>query len=168
MLLTCSQMRALEESAFADGITAEALMEEAGLRIAEAVRQFFPTPGRCIVVLGKGHNGGDGLVAARHLQAVGWAVELRPAFPIEEWAPLTRLQSDRLPSGDATKRAATGAPLVVLDGLLGIGAGGALREPIRGSCREINRLRSEKMRTSSPSIFRPGSMVTRVPLTQMR
>jgi NAD(P)H-hydrate epimerase len=144
MILTCSQMRALEESAFAAGITAEALMEEAGLRIAEAVRQFFPGQGRCIVALGKGHNGGDGLVAARHLQAAGWEIDLQPAFPVEEWAPLTRLQRGRLPSGDATIRATAGTPLIVLDGLLGIGAGGALREPIRGACRKINRLRSEE------------------------
>jgi NAD(P)H-hydrate epimerase len=143
MLLTCSQMRALEESAFADGVTAEALMEEAGLRIAQAVRQFFPTPGRCVVFLGKGHNAGDGLVAARHLHAAGWGIQLMPAFPHEQWAELTRIQGDRL-----QKAAAEGGspewPLVALDCLLGIGAGGALRDPILRACRKINQLRSEQ------------------------
>ncbi len=141
MLLTCSEMRALEERAFADGITAEALMEEAGAGIARAVRQRFPAPGRCVAIFGKGHNGGDALVAARYLATAGWSIELRPAFPRDEWAELTRRQHDRLAPPLATRE---DGPLVVLDGLLGIGAGGALREPIRNACREINRLSAEE------------------------
>ena len=56
-------MKALEERAFADGVTAEKLMEEAGEKIALTVRQFFPAAGKCVVFFGKGHNGGDGFVA---------------------------------------------------------------------------------------------------------
>jgi NAD(P)H-hydrate epimerase len=40
-------------------------------------------------------------------------------------------------------------PLIVVDGLLGIGAGGALREPIREATQEINRLRN----TSNARVF---------------
>ncbi|HTL79488.1 MAG TPA: NAD(P)H-hydrate dehydratase [Candidatus Babeliales bacterium] len=36
------------------------------------------------------------------------------------------------------------APLVILDGLLGVGAKPPLREPIRGACRAINQLRTTK------------------------
>jgi ADP-dependent NAD(P)H-hydrate dehydratase / NAD(P)H-hydrate epimerase len=138
MILTCSQMKAIEERAFADGITAEALMEDAGTDIARAVMQFFPKPGHCVAFIGKGHNGGDALVAARHLAKNGWSFSLNPAFPIEQWAPLTKLQHERLPACGSKS-----GPLVVLDGLLGIGAGGALREPIRGACREINRMATD-------------------------
>jgi ADP-dependent NAD(P)H-hydrate dehydratase / NAD(P)H-hydrate epimerase len=140
MLLSCSEMRALEERAFAEGVTAEELMEEAGRRIADAVVQFFPSAGRCAVVFGKGHNGGDALVAARHLSRRGWTISLRPAFPDTDWTALTKLQHSRLGplDGDASHR-----PLVVLDGLLGIGAGGALRNPILAACRDINRMRLE-------------------------
>src|SRR5208283_5033344 len=95
MILSCREMKALEERAFADGITAEALMEEAGRKIAEAVRQFCPGAGKCVVAFGKGHNGGDALVAARHLAQAGWALEWRPAFPEETWAPLTRKNWER-------------------------------------------------------------------------
>jgi ADP-dependent NAD(P)H-hydrate dehydratase / NAD(P)H-hydrate epimerase len=144
MLLSCSEMRAVEEQAFADGITAETLMEEAGGRIAEAITQFFPTAGRCVVVFGKGHNGGDALVAARHLQKSGWIIDLRPAFPDSQWAELTTLQRSRVETDRAAESGANRRPLIVLDGLLGIGASGALRDPILGACREINRLRSEE------------------------
>jgi NAD(P)H-hydrate epimerase len=134
-------MRALEERAFADGITAEALMEEAGAGIARVVRQFFPQPGRCVAVFGKGHNGGDALVAARYLAVAGWQVFLRPAFPEAQWAELTRIQHERLNNLDGE---GSEGPVVVLDGLLGIGAGGTLREPIRSVCREINLLRVQE------------------------
>ncbi|HZJ15358.1 MAG TPA: NAD(P)H-hydrate epimerase, partial [Chthoniobacteraceae bacterium] len=77
MILTCSEMKALEERAFAEGISAEALMDEAGRQIANAVMQFVPSAGRCLVFFGKGHNGGDALVAARHLAVAGWEIELR-------------------------------------------------------------------------------------------
>src|SRR5436309_13113131 len=38
----------------------------------------------------------------------------------------------------------TAAPLVVLDGLLGVGARPPLREPIRAACRSISQLRRNK------------------------
>jgi len=144
MVLTSAQMRSLEERTFADGISAEDLMEEAGRRIAEAVVQFFPEAGRCVVVFGKGHNGGDALVAARHLQHAGWTLELLAAYPKEQWTPLTQIQYSRVKapsSGDSTLGCRC---TIVLDGLLGIGATGTLREPILGACREINRLRIEE------------------------
>jgi NAD(P)H-hydrate epimerase len=141
MLLTCSEMRALEERAFSEEITAEALMEQAGEGIATVVREFFPIPGRCIAFFGKGHNGGDALVAVRHLSKTGWQIELRPAFAKSDWAPLTRSQYGRLAKEPILHAP---GPLIVLDGLLGTGAGGSLREPIRGACREINALRRER------------------------
>ena len=38
----------------------------------------------------------------------------------------------------------TAAPLIILDGMLGVGARPPLREPIRAACRSINRLRAKK------------------------
>src|SRR6266496_2994567 len=37
----------------------------------------------------------------------------------------------------------TAAPLIILDGLLGVGARPPLREPIRAACRSINQLRAK-------------------------
>ena len=145
MLVSCSEMRAIEERAFAAGLTAEALMEDAGRQIARAVHQFIPRPGMCIVFFGKGHNGGDALVAARHLQRNGWQLQFRAAFAQEDWSELTLVQFSRIaPEGEGERPLLLSTPpLVVLDGLLGTGAGGTLREPVRGACRELNRLRRE-------------------------
>src|SRR5437764_3904770 len=84
MVVSCEQMRALEEAAFASGTPAEELMESAGAQIARAVRQFFPQPGSAGIFYGKGHNGGDALVAARHLAENGWAITLHAQEPDEE------------------------------------------------------------------------------------
>jgi ADP-dependent NAD(P)H-hydrate dehydratase / NAD(P)H-hydrate epimerase len=69
-LPTPPEMAALERQAQEKyGITVSALMERAGARTAEVARTLLRSrPGRRVVVIaGKGNNGGDGLVAARHL-----------------------------------------------------------------------------------------------------
>jgi NAD(P)H-hydrate epimerase len=147
-------MREAEDAAFARGITAEALMDQAGAGIARAVTQFFPRAGQCIVFVGKGHNAGDALVAALHLQEAGWKIDLRLAFPEEECAELTRKHLRMLRDADsgshpnaATVEALNSlspSPTIVLDGLLGLGAKELLREPIRSAAKEVNRLRREK------------------------
>src|SRR5689334_25252226 len=114
-------MREAEELAFARGVAVEALMEQAGAGMARCLVQFFPKPGRCIAFVGKGHNGGDALVAARYLKAAGWSIDLRLAFPEEECSELTRkhLASLRdLPETEAPLRFR--GPTVLLDGLLGL------------------------------------------------
>ncbi len=142
MLVSCEEMRRAEEAAFASGASADGLMEEAGLRVAEVARQSFPSPGTARIYYGKGHNGGDALVASRHLALMGWRIQLHPAFPPEHLSALT---AQKLASvGTSLLPRHTAGPLVILDGLLGIGANGALRDPVRAQAREINELRRSK------------------------
>jgi NAD(P)H-hydrate epimerase len=141
MILTAAQMVDAERAAFAAGETAEHLMEIAGRRIAEFVEQFHPRPGTCRLFAGKGHNGGDVLVAARHLAQSGWRVEIERVFPDNELAPLTAKNLASIPTKSLD---APAYPLVVLDGLLGIGSSGEPREPVASAIRRINALRHEK------------------------
>ena len=180
-ILTSAQMRAAEETAFAQGVQVEALMNQAGAGVAQAVAKFFPKPGKCIVFAGKGHNAGDALVAAERLGRLGWKIEVRLAFKLEDCSELMRKKLEELrrrppqtlgaiPSranstdpgvtllelyaevagelGAAEERiggeayVGTAAPLIILDGLLGVGARPPLREPVRAACRSINRLRA--------------------------
>lgn len=129
-------MRAAEEAAFARGISAEELMEQAGAGIARAIAKFFPQPGKCVVFAGKGHNAGDAFVAARCLAQSGWKIETRLIFPEEKLSPLTRKELQALPD----RKSEADHPTIILDGLLGLGAHPPLREPIRRACREINSL----------------------------
>ena len=89
-VVTSVQMRAAENAAFARGISAEALMNQAGTGIARAVQQFFSRPGYCLVFSGKGNNGGDALVAAAHLKRAGWHIDVHLSFPESECSELLR------------------------------------------------------------------------------
>ncbi len=141
-ILNSAQMRDAEEAAFARGIEVETLMDEAGVGIARAVRKFFPHPGTCFVYAGKGHNGGDALVAAEHLKRAGWKIDIHLAFPENECGELMRKKLQTLHRHPAEgTRAGSPCHTIVLDGLLGLGADRLLREPIRAAAREINQLR---------------------------
>src|SRR5690348_13728478 len=138
-------MQAAVQAVFSRGVEVETLMDQAGAGVARAVRQFFPKPGTCLVFAGKGHNGGDALVAAEQLQRIGWKIDLRLPFPEESCSELTQkkvkaLRESTFKTADTIDRART---TVILDGLLGTGAKSFLREPIRSAAREINRLRRE-------------------------
>lgn len=150
-IVTAAEMRAAEKAAFDRGITPEALMNEAGAGIARTVTRFFPEPGSCVLFAGKGNNAGDALVAAEHLLRNGWTIETRLSFEEKDCGDLMRKKLQHLrasKSGMGLSAPTVPTPrlphLIVLDGLLGIGAKPPLREPIRKACREINRLRSEE------------------------
>ena len=148
MIVSCEEMKALEARAFAAGSTAEKLMDEAGRQIAEAVKQFFPWHCQCEVWFGKGNNGGDALVAARRLVESQYKVKVRSPFPEKEWSALTTKKYREFQSHKQADLSFSfsgmppARPLIILDGLLGTGAGGALREPVRSAAREINQIRA--------------------------
>ncbi len=141
-IVSAAAMRAAEEAAFARGVEVEALMDEAGAGVARCVRQFFPNPGKAIVFVGKGHNGGDALVAAKCLKRSGWEIDLRLIFPEEDCAELTRKKLHQCGSPESFR--GDRGPTIVLDGLLGLGSKYLLREPVRTAAQEINRLRQEQ------------------------
>ena len=144
MLLTGQQMKEAEQAAFSGGETPEGLMEIAGEGIARCIRQFFPNPGTLLVYCGKGHNGGDALIAARHLRSFGWRVQVRCPFSPDELAPLTLRHLKQIegvePGSDLTQAAGT---LLLLDGLLGIGAAGTPRGQVADQIEEMNRIRRD-------------------------
>ena len=106
-LVTAEQMRELEQAAVRAGISEAALMEHAGLAAAqEAWMAVGAVEGRPLLVLvGPGKNGGDGLVAARHLAGWGARVHvylLRPrpdddphwSAAVEAGVPVTAVADD--------------------------------------------------------------------------
>lgn len=55
------------------GFSVDQLMELAGLSVASALVDAYPKSKRVLIVAGPGNNGGDGLVAARHLYHFGYS-----------------------------------------------------------------------------------------------
>ena len=77
-ILTTAQMRQVEQDCAKVGLSASVLMENAGKAVAEEVRRILGNINQqsILVLIGPGNNGGDGLVAARHLHDWGAKVSV--------------------------------------------------------------------------------------------
>lgn len=88
-IMTVAEMAAADHAAVAQGVPATILMERAGMAVAKAVISRF-SPSSVVIWCGPGDNGGDGYVAARHLQEGGWSVRVEalapPASDCARWA----------------------------------------------------------------------------------
>jgi NAD(P)H-hydrate epimerase len=131
-------MRAVEKNAISLGVTELQLMESAGRALADTV--LAARPGHVLVLCGKGNNGGDGMVAARHLQrGVDTYVcyldtRERSAACSHQLAALRWCSVALHPFGcrddlDALQSLFESADVIV-DALLGTGASGTLQEPL--------------------------------------
>jgi NAD(P)H-hydrate epimerase len=128
-LVTVAEMRDLEAAAVAAGTSERQLMEEAGLAVAQEAWMLLGTlEGRRILVLaGPGNNGGDGIVAARHL--LDWGAEVMIALPagrrdmslVEELGDAVRVIRGEDDPGFEYLAAAIDSADLVVDALLGIG-----------------------------------------------
>ena len=75
-LLMPAEMSKADRFAIGAGTPGIALMERAGLAVAEEAARLAKSRGRIVILCGPGGNGGDGFVAARLLERRGYAVEL--------------------------------------------------------------------------------------------
>ena len=146
--LRSEDVAALDRAAVASGVSVEQLMEIAGFQVARCAWQMLGEHAAMVsVVVGRGNNGGDGLVAARHLASWGCTVTALLVTPRDELAGLqathsrsasangVAIRSAREPV--ATVRALASSELV-LDGILGTGLRSAPREPAASAIRDLN------------------------------
>lgn len=144
-VVTVAEMLCAESLAKDQGWSEQQLLDLAGTRLGHAIGRFFPRVHSAVAYLGKGHNAGDAIVALCVLRNdYGWEVAVRAAFPMDQCAPLVQkkwqgadiLALDQPPRPDQSPH-----PLIVIDGLLGIGGRGGLRPPLLAHAEEISRLR---------------------------
>ena len=85
LIVDSKQMLILEKEMFSDGMPQEALMEKAGIQISRWLLKRKPLLKYGITVLiGPGHNGGDGAVIARELFLKGFLVQVWCPFPVKK------------------------------------------------------------------------------------
>jgi hydroxyethylthiazole kinase-like uncharacterized protein yjeF len=96
-IVTTEEMRLLEVECAQQGVSTDTLMEKAGLAVAQSARKFLgDVRGVPILALvGPGNNGGDGLVAARHLSDWGAEVTIYLTLPRSEDDPKRQPLLDR-------------------------------------------------------------------------
>jgi len=165
-ILTSAQMREIDRRSIEEiGIPGPVLMENAGLQVVRAIKKKFPDLRKetFAVVAGKGNNGGDGLVVARHLLNLGAsplvllvaakdevkgdaAVNLR----IAEKIGLEVIETPTTERWQANRRDLLRAT-VIIDALFGTG----LLKPLNGlfarAVEDINKSRAFKVAVDLPS-----------------
>ncbi len=128
------------------GVPSLELMEAAGRGLARAAADLIAASrsadGAATVVCGKGNNGGDGLVAARHLAESGFEVRVIIFGERDQLSPDSQANLDRLPEGIAEvldgQLSSSSLRGVVIDAMLGTGFEGEPREPVAGAIGAMN------------------------------
>jgi len=139
-LLTPAEMYRADTLAVAASVPSLTLMERAGHAVAvEIARRYGARP--VAVLAGPGNNGGDGYVAARHLRAWGWPVDIlsfgRTTERRGDAAHMERLwNAQSTPLNDAKLRPNT----LIIDALFGAGLSKPLPDEAAAIAREAARL----------------------------
>ncbi len=140
--------RAIEEY----GVPGIVLMENAGRGAAEVLMRLNPERLPVVIYCGKGNNGGDGFVIARHLDIHGWPVRiLRVAKPSELTGDAAIMERIAAAAGIADGSAADEHTGWIVDALFGTGLSGPLREPCDRIVAEINASRAKVLAVDIPS-----------------
>lgn len=165
-ILTSREMKEIDRISIEEiGIPGAVLMENAGLRVVRALKGRFPRPAAesVVIIAGKGNNGGDGFVVARHLfnsgvrpevlllaakeevrgdAAVNLAVVLKLGIPVAEIRSPAEWKKARVKVFHAT---------VIIDALFGTG----LLKPLDGlfalAVEDINTSAAFKVAVDIPS-----------------
>lgn len=153
-LLTAAEMREVDRRTIDGGLVpGPELMERAGRGVFDIIRRRFAghLVGRRVLLLcGKGNNGGDGFVIARHLMQEGAGVTIFLLAPPDQLSADARLAFEKLlplqpaifPLGDDDARSLCARQLeacdLAVDALFGTGLSGGLREPGLAAARLLN------------------------------
>lgn len=164
MEITVDQMYNIENKGHDMGFLKKFMMENAG---SAAVRRLLEKidnveSKNILIFVGLGNNGGDGLVMARHLAGYGAKVTVMllgnpEKIKTEEsnwnWSILQKMPSVRLMSGNSLEF--DFKPDVIVDGILGTGITGEIREPYASAINYINEADGYKFAVDVPSGLDP-------------
>ena len=160
-VIASREMRALEINAEYFGISLLQLMENAGRNIAAEIVSRFQRGQKVAIFCGLGGNGGDGLVAARHLLAQGFNVtvvligksrDIHHKAAIKNWFSLQPLR-ESLTIKEVTDSAVIPKVTadIVVDALLGTGTKGRLRPSFAQTVDYINSVPAFKIAVDIPT-----------------
>ncbi|KAL3486722.1 YjeF N-terminal domain-like protein [Aspergillus germanicus] len=140
------------------GWSLDQLMELAGLSVSQAVyRVHPPSAGKNILVIcGPGNNGGDGLVAARHLSQYGYTPSIYYPKPGKKDL-YTRLQTQLralsvpILTNDTEFTSALKDTSLIVDAIFGFSFGGPLRDPFPEIISQMEKARVPVLAVDAPS-----------------
>ena len=162
--ISVDQMYQIENNGHDMGFLKKFMMENAG---AVAVRRLVEKIGNVdskeiLIFVGMGNNGGDGQVMARHLAGhnanvtvvlLGTPDKIKTEESKWNWSILEKMPSVKLITGDNPELNFT--PDVIIDGILGTGIEGEIREPYSSAINYINQTDCFKFAVDVPSGMDP-------------
>ncbi|KAK5944784.1 hypothetical protein PMZ80_001984 [Knufia obscura] len=139
------------------GFSLDQLMELAGLSVSEAVYKVHPpTSGkRVLIACGPGNNGGDGLVAARHLYHFGYSPTVYYPKPTKK--PIfdglqKQLQQLHIPfANDQPFEKLAGETDLIVDALFGFSFTPPVREPFDEAIKVMESGKKPVLAVDTPS-----------------
>jgi NAD(P)H-hydrate epimerase len=155
------ESRILDRNSEYLGVSTLQLMENAGRAVSDEVAERFPPKSEIIVYAGSGRNGGDGMVAARHLASRGYNVtlilvgtpgEIRDEAASVNWRAINAMSETlRIETARDSSQIVSRKCDVLIDALLGTGARGALRQPILRAVETMNETKCYKIAVDVPT-----------------
>jgi NAD(P)H-hydrate epimerase len=166
MEITVKQMYQIEENGHQMGFLRQLMMENAGVAMVKQLVNKFPdiSSKKVLVFAGLGNNGGDALVVARHLAGFGCKVtvillgkpqDIKTTECRTNWQILEKMKSVQLGFGpdDASNFSAD----IIIDGILGTGITGTIREPQASAIDLINKSKAFKVAVDVPTGMNPDT-----------
>ncbi len=163
MDITVDQMYNIENKGHDMGFLKKFMMENAGAAAVRRLLEKIDVKSKNILIfVGLGNNGGDGLVMARHLAGydakvtvmlLGSPEKIKTEESNWNWSILQKMPSIKLMSGDTFEF--DFKPDVIVDGILGTGISGDIREPYTSAINFINETNCYKFAVDVPSGLDP-------------
>jgi len=158
----------IEENGHKMGFLRKFMMENAGAAATKRlVEKFVDVKSKNVLVFaGLGNNGGDGLVIARHLAGYGSNVTVFLLGEVDNirseecswnWNLLEKMKSIKLLTGGNLEDLNNLEFEIIIDGILGTGISGEIREPQASAITYINKSNAFKLAVDVPSGVDPDT-----------
>lgn len=158
-----AEIRRIDEAAIREyAVPSMLLMENAGRSVSDVISREYP-PCKTLIFVGKGNNGGDGLVVARHLRNRGYSVQVAlledPAKlksdPLLNYAIIKKMNIplERVPPGISQEvlRGYCDNADILVDAIFGVGLHSGVQEVFEKAIRAINESQKPVVSIDIPS-----------------
>lgn len=170
-LLSTQDMAIIDENSNYLGVPTILLMENAGRELSRVVQSKINVKDKVVQIFaGMGNNGGDSFVFARHIcgfckevyvNLVGYPEKIRSSISKTNWNAIQKMdfsiKTNILRDSSNLKTISIKKSDVIIDGLLGTGVSGKIREPVASAINLINDLNGLKIAVDVPSGMNPDT-----------
>ncbi len=166
MVIIAEEVKIIDLNSAELGVSVAQLMENAGAVVAQVVLEHYPKVKSIAICCGTGNNGGDGMVAARHLASkdrkiklilLGQETKIRTAISKQNFNILKQMENsvDITIINDSSKISSMKNELtdveLIIDALLGIGITSEPYEPIKSAIKALNNAKKPIISVDLPS-----------------